>query len=93
MDSMADDVEAAREYLGDFSYVGAQCTAMLGYLQVRDEPQRDDNDGGGGGGRVHGRVPLPVHLSVTVQLFLPRSVSVCVSICLSLYLQVRANVT
>lgn len=78
MDSMADDVEAAREYLGDFSYVGAQCTAMLGYLQVRDEPQRDDNDGGGGGGRVHGRVPLPVHLSVTVQLFLSRSVSVCV---------------
>lgn len=34
MDTMADDVEAATEYLSDFDYVGAQCSAILGYLQV-----------------------------------------------------------
>lgn len=34
MDTMADDVEAAAEYLADFSYDAVQCTAMLGYLQV-----------------------------------------------------------
>lgn len=34
MDTVADDVEAATEYLSDFNYVGPQCTAILGYLQV-----------------------------------------------------------
>ena len=34
MDTMADDIEAATEYLGDFNYFGAHCTAILGYMQV-----------------------------------------------------------
>ena len=32
MDTMADDVEAATEYLGDFNYDGAHCQAILWIL-------------------------------------------------------------
>ena len=70
MDSMEDDVEAATEYLADFGYVGADCSAMLGYLQVSRHAIHPD--------------PVAVQLSIRLSVHLVFLLSVPLALCLSL---------